>query len=161
MTKAEIKKAIEIAIATLNNGESTIDFAATAIAYGGNVPYAVTEEEFAATDFEDTYKDADGEECTKMAVIISKDENGKVTLIADNGQCYTPVYTVEEFAEVYADSFAEEYGIASMGVEKTFDELQILFNESDTQTPDFAAELVDRYFPNIDIRDEMIEELMS
>lgn len=154
MTKNEIKKAIENA-AAIAKGEYALNFELTAAVYGGKIPYAATEKDFADVDFEDTYEDENGEEITKTAVVIAKDENGEVKVIVDNGECYPATYTADEFAGVYGDDAKGDTAAV------TFDELKSAFVDfAEEKTPEFAAQLIDEYFPNAENREKLIEELL-
>jgi len=103
MKKSEIKKIIEGVAANLNSGEYALNFDATAAVYGGKIPYAATESDFAETDFEGYYEGEDGEEYAITAAVIAKDEEGEVSVIVDNGSCYPPTYTIKDFAEKYGE----------------------------------------------------------
>lgn len=96
MKKSEIKKVIENAAANLTNSEYALSLPLTAVIYGGKIP-------FDFDDGEETYENENGDEVSKVGVIVDKNENGEVSVIVDNFSSYPPIYTVEEFAEKYGE----------------------------------------------------------
>ena len=99
MMKNEIKTAIDNEAANLKNGGYVFSTALTSVIFQGEIPYDLA-------DGNETYE-VDGDEVVKVGVFLTKDRNGNVTIIVDNGSCYSPTYTAEEFAEVYSEDFAE------------------------------------------------------
>lgn len=88
-------------------------------------------------------------------VIVTKSENGDVKAYVDNGECYPAVYGVDEFAGVYGDDVKGDAAAV------TFDELKSAFVDfAEEKTPEFAAQLIDEYFPNAENREKLIEELL-